>query len=91
MILLQADHGHGRFGERRPIEKLNAEQVRERMSVFAAYFLPGLPSTAVAESVTPVNALRLVLRAYFRADLPALVDASYWVRKDDPLEVTRIR
>ena len=88
---LQADHGHRRFGALPPIEKLNAEQVRERTSVFAAYYLPGLSSAAIAESVTPINALRLVLRTYFGADLPPLEDASYWVQKDEPLQVTRIK
>ena len=37
MILLQADHGHGRIGHLPPFEKLNAYQLRERMSVFSAY------------------------------------------------------
>jgi hypothetical protein len=91
VILLQADHGHGRFGKVPPLEKLSSAQVRERMSVFAAYFLPDLPVDAIADSVTPVNALRLVLRHYLQADLPPLEEAGYWVQNDNRLGYTRIR
>ncbi len=90
VILLQADHGHGRFGKLLPLEKLNSHQLRERMSVFSGYFLPGLPGDAVGDSVTPVNVVRLVLRHYFGADLPPLEDASYWAPHDRPHELRRI-
>jgi len=91
VILLQSDHGHGRFGVVPPLERLTPYQLRERMSVFSAYLLPGLPSAAIADSVTPVNAVRLVLRRYFGADLPPLEDAGYWAQKHRPMELTRIR
>jgi hypothetical protein len=91
VILLQADHGHGRLGELPAFEKLNAYQLRERMSVFSAYLLPGVPSGAIVDSVTPVNAVRLVLRHYFGADLPPLEDASYWAAKDRPRDMVRVK
>ena len=91
VILLQSDHGHGRIGHLPPFEKLNAYQLRERMSVFAAYRLPGIPPGAVRDSVTPVNALRLTLRHYFGADLPPLEDASYWGLEDKPFDLVRIK
>ena len=91
VILLQADHGHGRLGELPAFEKLNAYQLRERMSVFSAYLLPGVPSGAIVDSVTPVNAVRLVLRHYFGADLSPLEDASYWAAKDRPLDMVRVK
>jgi hypothetical protein len=91
VILLQADHGHGRIGHLPPFEKLKAYQLRERMSVFAAYRLPGVPDSAVRDSVTPVNAFRLVLRHYFGADLPPLEDASYWGLEDKPFDLVRIK
>ena len=92
IILLQSDHGHGRIGHLPPsVEQLTAYQLRERMSVFAAYLLPGLPAGVVADSITPVNAFRLVLRQYFGADLPPVEDASYWGLEDSPFEPARIR
>jgi hypothetical protein len=90
VILLQADHGHGRIGQLPAFEKVSAYQLRERMSVFSAYLLPGVPSGAVRDSVTPVNALRLVLRHYFGADLPPLEDASYWGPEERPFDVVRV-
>ena len=91
VILLQSDHGHGRIGHLPPFEKLNPYQLRERMSVFAAYLLPGVSSDSVADSVTPVNVFRLMLRHYFRADLPTLEDASYWGLEDKPHDLVRVR
>jgi hypothetical protein len=91
VILLQADHGHGRIGHLPPFEKLKAYQLRERMSVFAAYRLPGVPDSAVRDSVTPVNVLRLVLRHYFGADLPPLEDMSYWGLEDKPFDLVRVK
>jgi hypothetical protein len=90
VIQLQADHGHGRIGRLPAVEKVSAYQLRERMSVFSAYLLPGVPSGAVGDSVTPVNALRLVLRHYFGADLPPLEDASYWGPEERPFDLVRV-
>jgi hypothetical protein len=91
VILLQADHGHGRSGKLRGLDKMSPYQVRERMSVFSAYLLPGAPGATVTDSVTPVNAVRLVLRRYFGAELPPLEDASYWWVEDQPHDVVRVR
>jgi hypothetical protein len=91
VILLQADHGHGRTGNPPPFDRLSTYQLRERMSVFAAYFLPGMPRGVVRDSVTPVNVGRLVLRHYLGADLPPLEDASYWVLEDKPFDQVRIK
>ena len=91
VILLQSDHGHGRIGHLPPFEKLNAYQLRERMSVFAAYRLPGMSAAVISDSVTPVNAFRAVLRHYFGADLPPLEDASYWGLEDRPFDLVRVK
>ena len=92
VILIQADHGHGRLGRQLPpLDAAPATQVVERVSVFAAYHLPGVPRDAVADSVTPINVLRLVLRTYFLADLPPLPDASYWSSAARPYDFTGVR
>ncbi len=91
IIILQADHGHGHFSRYLPrFEDLDTFRLRERMSVFSAYFLPGLSADSVNDSITPVNALRLVLRHYFGADLPRLEDASYWATQSQPRDLVRI-
>jgi hypothetical protein len=92
VILLQADHGHGRIGHLPPTpDKVSAYQLRERMSAFAAYLLPGIPDDVVGDSVTPVNVVRLVLREYLGADLPPLEDASYWGLEERPFDAVRIK
>jgi len=92
VILLQADHGHGRIGRLPSSPKdVSAQQLRERMSAFAAYLLPGVSSHAVGDSITPVNAVRLVLREYLGADLPPLENASYWGLEDRPFDLVRLK
>ena len=91
IILLQADHGNGRFIRHMPqFRDLDSYRLRERMSVFSAYYLPGLGPDSISDSITPVNAMRLVLRHYFGADLPPLEDASYWAAPGAPRDFTRI-
>jgi hypothetical protein len=91
IILLQADHGHGRLGRDLPdIGRASPEAIRERSSVFAAYLLPGLPSDSVPPGVTAVNVVRLVLRHYFGADSPALPDLTFWSSSRHPYLYTRL-
>jgi hypothetical protein len=92
VILIQADHGHGRMGPLvRTVDVLRAPQIEERQSIFSAYLLPGVPDDSVPSSITPVNAMRLVLRRYFGADLPPLKDALYWSPSWRPYDFVRLR
>jgi hypothetical protein len=89
VILLQADHGHGRLGRFIPdLPGVPPERVAERLSVFAAYHLPGI--SEIPDTITPVNAMRVVLRQYLGADLPALEDRSYWSPRSYPFRFTRV-
>jgi hypothetical protein len=79
VILIQGDHGHGRLGRTvPPLEEVNAYEVGERISCFAAYSLPNVPRDEVSDSISPINVIRLVLRHYFGADLSALPDVTFW-------------
>jgi hypothetical protein len=91
VILLQADHGHGRLGRDLPaLDQASPSAIRERMSVFAAYALPGVPAATVPDSISPVNAARLVLRSYFGAELPPLPDQTFWSSTVHPYQFRRI-
>jgi len=91
VILIQGDHGHGFFGRELPrLEKLTANQIADRISVFAAYLVPGAESS-VHDTITPINAVRYMLRTAFHADLPPVEDATYWSAFDAPSSMTRIR
>jgi len=90
VILLQADHGHGRLGRLAPsLESVAPWQVAERRAIFSAYALPGVPPEAVSDSISPVNIIRLVLRHYFNADLPNRRDVTYWSAWTRPYRFTR--
>jgi hypothetical protein len=92
VILLQADHGHGRLGRDLPgLERATPDRIADRTSVFGAYALPGVSADSFSDSITPVNVVRLVLRHYFRADLPPLQDATYWSAHDRPYRFIRVR
>jgi hypothetical protein len=91
VILLQSDHGHGRIGRLPALEFVNGDRVDERMAAFAAYLLPGVEAGRITDSITPVNAMRLLLAHYFGADLSSLPDVSYWSSEDRPLEFVRIQ
>jgi hypothetical protein len=86
VILLQSDHGHGRLGRLPELRYVDHYRLEERMAGFAAYLLPGVASGAIGDSITPVNATRLVLRQYFGAHLSPLEDASFWSSEDRELE-----
>jgi hypothetical protein len=91
VILLQSDHGHGRLGRKAPgLEATTPWQVAERRAIFAAYSLPGLRPGAVSDSISPVNAIRLVLRHYFSADLPPRPEVTYWSGWNRPYRFTRV-
>jgi hypothetical protein len=92
IILLQADHGHGRLGrDVPPLAGASAGQVEERADIFAAYRLPGAPSGLVSDSIGPVNAIRAVMRYYYGLNLPPLAEATYWSSDSRPYDFTRVR
>ena len=75
IIVLQADHGPGMFTNFSSAEETC---MRERFSIFGAYYFPGLDATQVPSDLTPVNTFRIVLNGYFNANLPLLENASYF-------------
>ncbi|MGH7630925.1 MAG: hypothetical protein ACREOF_16385 [Gemmatimonadales bacterium] len=92
VIMIQSDHGHGRFGlNPPPLDAIPAPNVAERLDVLAAYHLPGAPPGLVHDSIGSVNAMRAIMRHYFGADLPPLVDASYWSDGSRPYRLTPVR
>jgi hypothetical protein len=92
VILLQADHGHGLTGRHLPaLNRVRPAQVDDRTSVFAAYLVPGAEPRALPATVTPINAMRFVLRSVFKAELPQLEDETYWSAFTAPNLLERVR
>lgn len=66
IIILQADHG--------------AHVITtgtDKYKILNAYYLPGVQSSVLYETITPVNTFRLVLREYFDQDIDLIPDFLY--------------
>lgn len=92
IIILQADHGDGRFPGGRPssLEAAEPDQVSERFDVFAAYAGPGGMGDSLAAQRTPVNIFRTLVRVLWDFDEPPLEDRHYWSGKDRPLHLVPV-
>lgn len=87
VIILQADHGDGRFPGGRPpsLETADVDQIRERFDVFAAYAGPGGIADSLALQRTPVNVMRALMRVLWGFSEPPLEDRHFWSGRDRPL------
>jgi hypothetical protein len=92
VILLQADHGHGRFPSGMPtaLEDATPDQVQERFDVFAAYAAPKALRDSLAAQHTPVNLLRTLFRVQWGVDEPPVEDRFYWSNTSEPLRLTPV-
>ena len=86
IILLQADHGPGMLTN---FNSAKHTCLRERFSVFAAYYLPGINPADVPGGATPVNLFRMVFNHYYSAGLPLLADAHYYGKSGVRLPIGR--
>jgi len=77
VIILQGDHGTGRG-------------VKDRMSIFSAYYLPGDGPLELYPTITPINGLRVVFRRYFTGDLPLLEDHTYFSEYESLFDLTEV-
>ncbi len=75
VIVLQADHGSGLLLR---YEAPEESCLRERFSIFNAYYLPGAAASPLYRSITPVNAFRLIFDTYFDTNLGLLEDRNYF-------------
>ena len=93
IIILQADHGTASTfnhpdsgGWDRPTE-IN---LRERMGIFNAYYLPPDGSDLLYDSITPVNTFRLIFDFYLDTSYGLLDDQSYYSNYDRPYEFINV-
>jgi hypothetical protein len=75
IIILQADHGPGAYLDWTDMQNTC---LLERMSIINAYYLPGSAQADLYPEITPVNTFRLILDAYFDAELGLLPDRNYF-------------
>jgi hypothetical protein len=75
IIILQADHGSGLY-----LNFYSQEDscMKERFSIFGAYYLPGKSTEAIPQNITPVNLFRIIFNEYFDADMGLLENHMYF-------------
>lgn len=83
IIIVQGDHGPG-YGLQ--WESVDSSDVRERLAILNAYYLPNGGDTLLYGNITPVNTFRVILSHYFGMDLDYLPDRSYFSRWSDPFD-----
>lgn len=81
IIILQSDHGHSAFLDHRSIENT---YLADRMSILAAYHLPGGGDSVIYDTMTPVNSFRLILNYYFGTSFAKLPDRNYFIFVQPP-------
>ncbi len=89
IVILQGDHGPGSMLEWENSEKTN---MKERMSILNAYYLPDGGDKLLYDSITPVNTFRIIFNYYFGTDYEILEDKSYfstWSHPYDFIEVLK--
>ncbi len=90
IIVVQSDHGPGSGLSWGSWKKTNH---RERLSIFNAYYLPGLDRDPIYDEITPVNTFRVIFNEYFGANLRLLPDRHFyatWARPFAYIPVTKI-
>jgi hypothetical protein len=87
VIVIQADEGpNPLYGSLNHPDWPNADgkSIVTKYQILAAFRLPGVPPTAVADTVTSVNTFRFVLSHYLGADLEPLPDRMFGSKKGAP-------
>jgi len=87
VIILQADHGPGAHLDWESVEKSN---VKERLSILNAYYLPDNGDSLLYKTITPVNTFRVVLNHYFGTSLELLKDESYFSTWSRPYDYKKV-
>jgi len=88
IIILQADHGSASTfsysGSKKGWNNPTEINLKERMRIFNAYYMPSGGKDLLHKSITPVNTFRLIFNFYFNANYELLDDQSYFSSYDYP-------
>jgi hypothetical protein len=87
IIILQSDHGPGSMLD---WENPNNTNLKERMSILNAYYLPNNDYNQLYDEITPVNTFRIIFNHYFGMDQELLKDESYFSTWNHPYKFIRI-
>jgi len=77
IIILQSDEGPHPSGQSTHLEQMSKAELRQKMRILNAYYLPNADKSVLYPSISPVNSFRLVFNLYFRTNFELLPDESY--------------
>jgi len=87
IIILQSDHGPGSMLEWKYPDKTN---LKERMSILNAYYLPNEGHKQLYQEITPVNTFRIIFNHYFGTKYELLKDESYFSNHSHPYKFLNV-
>lgn len=87
IIVVQSDHGPGSMLSWESMEETN---LKERMGILNAYYLPDSGEDLLWQDISPVNTFRIIFNRYFGADIPYLYDFSYYSLWLKPYQFMRL-
>ena len=76
IIILQGDHGPASY--RSDGENPDDINLKEKMCILNAYYLPDSGQKKLYDEITPVNTFRMIFNHYFATNLELLEDKSYF-------------
>ncbi len=87
VIVLQGDHGPGSGLEWEGLDP-EASDLKERMAILNAYYLPAGRAEDPYDEISPVNTFRLIFNRYFGTEYKLLEDESYFSPWNRPYQFT---
>lgn len=81
LIIIQSDHGPGSTVVWENPEITN---MKERMPILNAYYLPPIAQASLYESITPINTFRIIFNSIFKTNLELLEDRNYFATWSQP-------
>lgn len=87
IIILQSDHGPGSMTDWEDPGKTN---MKERLSILNAYYLPEEGKELLYQTITPVNTFRVIFNCIFNTDFEILNDESYFSTWNQPYKFINV-
>jgi len=87
VIIIQGDHGPGAYFEWQSLGQTN---LRERMTILNALYLPGGDDNCLYPSISPINTFRVIFNRYLGGDFKLVEDRAYFSKWGRPFEFTDV-
>lgn len=80
IIIIQSDEGsfpRGYYVKHPNPSRLSTADLKHKFGILNAYYLPGVDSSVLYPTITPVNTFRVIFNLYFEADFELLADENF--------------